>query len=151
MCCAFCHQSTFPRASIVSQELQVCSTRTYGRRTASKSGMRLRQMLTAFFWFCMFRGAVGAMLNEDCFCAVQPNRIHDRYCGGENVQTRDHLISQRRAFVIICHAQEKMRSTHLFLPLGRTRLYFFIALGRESCSSLTVSARDFVIGMLQVN
>ena len=26
---------------------------------------------------CMFRGAVGAVFNEDCFCAVQPNIIHD--------------------------------------------------------------------------
>ena len=55
--------------------------------------------------------------------------------------------------VIMYHVQGKMILAHLCvsimhsLPPARPRLYFFIPLGRGSCS-FTVSARDVVKGRL---
>ena len=30
------------------------------------------------FFVCMFRGAVGTVSDEDCFCPLPPRRIHER-------------------------------------------------------------------------
>ena len=73
----------------------------------------------------MFRGVVGAVTNEGCFCTVQPNIIHDCYSTtveGQtinniiNVETWSHIMDQRNySMLSICTSHERTYDRHIFV------------------------------------